>query len=770
MLIFKFIEYKRMHHLGSERIKEVINYLQENQIQFEWLDDCNITHFDDYCSYYLLIEKKVLYVCSIGEADGEKAEYFFSSLLKAGKNYSSTSVKLTFVMDATGLYNMPHSARKEVNFFDLKFREYWQEVIFIYQGIAKVILDMYELHKPEHLVGMRKVPDLQYALDTALKREHKNIDEALEEKELSAMNQKELIEVIQKLKSEREKEKNSWDQQLHQLFGAISNLSWDSRASTSLSEIEKENPFAPIYGVLNNSISDYNEMKNELQRLKNEFHQNLSHELGETLHQEASLRAIFDSLDSILWYIDKNYVLISFNKNFLEHVKSSFGFVPEVGMNLLNQPQLAGKYESIKERVEIALKGKEATYNDKYYEGDKIVKVIASKVFPVMVDGEILGLACLSNDITESYFTKERVNNSEKLLASVNQHISEAIYRTSSDRGMVYINEAFMNMFGFESKNELYNFEDLTKLYTNPNDRKKILHLLETKKKFTNVEVLFKRKNGETFTGLISSMLTVGEDGVTYFDGAIRDVTAIKSAQQKLKNQNIQLKKLNSELDSFVYSASHDLKAPLSSVRGLINLAKNEKEKDKLSYYLDLIDTSITKLDNFIQDIINLSRNSRQAIIKEEIDFNELVNETFSNFKYLPNFDKIEKVVTIDPSIQFYSDKRRLLIIFNNLVSNSIRYYNPSANTPFIKINIEKEGNQTMISVADNGVGIEKQYLKKIFEMFFRASESSNGSGIGLYIVKETIDKLKGKVSVKSEPGIGSIFQIKLPNQLPVES
>ncbi len=752
-----------MHQLGSEKIQEIANYLQENQIPFELLDDCNITHFEDYCSYYILINKRILYACPIGEVDGHKAELFFQSLLKAGKSYSTPPAKLTFIMDATELYNMPRSARKEIDFFDLKLREQWFKVVYIYQGIAKTILDMYQHHKPEHLVGIKKMPDLKYALKHSLNYLNTAKNEFLDEQNLEKLNKSELIEVIHQLKEEKNIQTDHWDKQLNKLYQTISNLSWDSGNTVSLNEVESNDSLAPIYGILNNSISDYNEMKIELNNLKKDFYHNVSLKIGETYYQEASLRAIFDSLDAILWYIDKDYNLISLNKNFSEHIKSNFGFEPEVGLNIMEHSAFAEKYDSIRERVKIALNGNEASYVDKYTEAGEVVKVVASKIFPVSVNNEIIGIACLSNDITESYFTKERVKNSEKLLASVNQHISEAIYRTSSEHGLVYVNDAFLNIFGFESKEDLYKNEDLTKFYARPKDRKKIIRLLETKKKFTNVEVLYKKKNGDTFTGLISSMLTIEENGVAYYDGAIRDVTAIKVAQQKLKNQNIQLKKLNSELDSFVYSASHDLKAPLSSVRGLINLAQKEDDKQKLDHYLELIDKSITKLDDFIKDIINLSRNSRQVIVKEPVDFRQLVEETFNNFKYLPDFNKIEKIIEVDPEIVFNSDKRRLMVMFSNLISNSIRYYNPYATSPYIKVIIKSKGGNLNISITDNGVGIPNQYLKKIFEMFFRASESSNGSGIGLYIVKETIDKLKGKITVNSEVGVGSSFNITLP-------
>ncbi len=192
-----------------------------------------------------------------------------------------------------------------------------------------------------------------------------------------------------------------------------------------------------------------------------------------------------------------------------------------------------------------------------------------------------------------------------------------------------------------------------------------------------------------------------------------------------------------------------------------------EKDEEKISNYLDLVDKSINKLDNFIKDIVDLSRNARQEVQSELIDFKEIINDTLENYKYLDNYDKIIKTVNIESKEVFYSDKRRLKVIFNNLISNAIRYYNPYIDDPFVDIYIKTEPKKVSIKISDNGLGIENQYLKKIFDMFFRASNNSKGTGIGLYIVKETIQKVNGKIRVDSEVEKGTTFTVIIPNLKP---
>ena len=244
----------------------------------------------------------------------------------------------------------------------------------------------------------------------------------------------------------------------------------------------------------------------------------------------------------------------------------------------------------------------------------------------------------------------------------------------------------------------------------------------------------------------------------------IEDITELKKSQFRLIDKNRDLQKVNSELDSFVYRVSHDLRAPLTSILGLISLMKIETSHDKVSEYIDLQERSILKLDLFIKEIINLSRNSRLGITVGKIDFDELLNEIFEGQNYNKAAEKVNRICVIEEDISFYTDRQRLSIILNNLISNSLKYISPHKEEPFVELNVYSEGNNCVIEVSDNGIGISEVYIPKIFKMFFRATQDFNGSGLGLYIVKETIEKLKGKITVKSKMRYGTTFKVVLPN------
>jgi PAS domain S-box-containing protein len=245
--------------------------------------------------------------------------------------------------------------------------------------------------------------------------------------------------------------------------------------------------------------------------------------------------------------------------------------------------------------------------------------------------------------------------------------------------------------------------------------------------------------------------------------GTYEDVTKRKQVEKKLYEQNTALQKLNAELDNFVYRASHDLRAPLMSVLGLAQLMKLTEEREKQFEYLELIVKSIGKLDAFIKDIIDFSRNSRMAVEKDEIKFKELFDEVFENFHYMPFASSIRKVLNIKEKDLFFSDSRRLRVVFNNLISNSIKYCNTHKNA-FISVNLSFVGNQAVVEIEDNGQGIGQEHLEKIFDIFYRANESSSGSGLGLYIVKECLQKLNGNITVWSELGKGTKFKLVIPS------
>lgn len=480
------------------------------------------------------------------------------------------------------------------------------------------------------------------------------------------------------------------------------------------------------------------------------------------ISKEANLRAILENKDIAIWQINAKYELIEFNQLFNKSFKNLFGVDLAQGMNMIDIT-MAKKYNTEwKFFYDKGLLGENCKHITLFFYPEEQREITLEIVFyPIVRNNKVVGVSVFATNITMQLEAEEKIRTNEELLSSINQNIREGIYRSTSDGRMIYVNLSFAKMFGYDSAEQILAVNPIS-FYYNPADRQKFYDSID--KKENTQELFFKRKDGTTFWGLESGSIAKKENGVIIFDGAIRDISESKEVRKQMEDQNEELLKINTELDRFVYSASHDLKAPLSSIMGLITISKLETNPTIISNYLDMINTSVHKLDRFIKDIISYSRNSRLELEHNLIDFQQLIRDTFGDLEYLENSRKIDKRIFVNIEAPFYTDLSRLSVLMNNLVSNAVIYSNPNQDAPFIEIKVSLHAKNVVIEVKDNGQGIPEEHQKSIFKMFYRASQNSKGSGLGLYIVKETIEKLKGRISVHSEMGVGSVFTIEIPN------
>jgi signal transduction histidine kinase len=228
----------------------------------------------------------------------------------------------------------------------------------------------------------------------------------------------------------------------------------------------------------------------------------------------------------------------------------------------------------------------------------------------------------------------------------------------------------------------------------------------------------------------------------------------------KIKNNN--LEKTNAELDRFLYSTSHDLRSPLLSIMGLVNIARNETADAVVRKYLTMMEDRVNRLDLFIKDIIDYSRNTRTGVNREIFSVHQLIDEVMQNFQFLDGASSIDFQSEILVN-EVFADRGRIAVILNNLISNSIKYHRIDRTIPWVKISIHHSDNKLIIVVADNGQGIHPDRVDKIFDMFYRGTERSQGSGLGLDIVKEAIEKMSGTVRVESIEHEGTAFYITIP-------
>lgn len=337
--------------------------------------------------------------------------------------------------------------------------------------------------------------------------------------------------------------------------------------------------------------------------------------------------------------------------------------------------------------------------------------------------------------------------------------------------GIRHINGSFQELMGLPP--EQHNIPDF-EAFIHPDDlleyrrhREELLH-----GQYDNylMEMRCVRTNQQTRCISMSVSAIRNEEGkVIATLRMLDDITQQKQAQEEIKQRNLALEKMNRELDAFVYTVAHDIRAPLASLKGLIQLIKGEKDPTTIESYGKLQEVCVNRLDSFIQEIADYSRNKKSALKIEEIDVDQMIREVFDQHKYMIHErGKVHFELKACSHRKLFSDPGRLGIVLNNLISNAIRYSDDSKARKFVRIEVQDVGEDAIeIKIIDNGIGIAQEHLERIFEMFYRISNNIEGTGMGLYIVKETVEKIQGKILVDSVQGKGTTFVLELKNLQP---
>ena len=410
-------------------------------------------------------------------------------------------------------------------------------------------------------------------------------------------------------------------------------------------------------------------------------------------------------------------------------------------------------------RVNKAMSG-EATsvIEEKYVRLDGQIINVEVSSHPFMFENEP-AVQVIVKDITSRRKAEKAIKKTENLFSQLFQSSPMAIVMLNEKGKVVQTNKGFEDLFGYtiqelEGK-ELNQFIVPDSLEAEGND----INTLITSYQVIRLETNRIRRDGSYLSVIIYGVPIRQDDATIGIFGMYIDITGQKRLAEELQIRN-------TELDNFVYKVSHDLRAPLSSIRGLVNLAQLPGNNDNPKDYLKLVGQKIEQLDHFIGDVLSHSKNLKLELKIGIVNFQKIVEKTFADLSYLDGTGKLQKEIVIQGD-SFYGDSWRMEEIFRNLVSNAIKYRKLDSTIPRIAISIMITRKAVEINFGDNGIGIDPANLSKIFEMFYRASLQSDGSGLGLYIVKNAVDKLGGRVTAQSQLGQGTTFMITLPNQYP---
>jgi PAS domain S-box-containing protein len=364
-------------------------------------------------------------------------------------------------------------------------------------------------------------------------------------------------------------------------------------------------------------------------------------------------------------------------------------------------------------------------------------------------------------DITDKKRSEEIIKTSEQKYKHFFQNSLIGIMRVrKSDLEVLEINQKGLDILALKEKKR---HMKMTDSFKDEEEKINFLNLLREKELIEEYEAKFERWD-ESETWVSISALEIETEDTAYYDIIFRDIS-------EFKENLVELQRLNFELDNFVYHASHDIRSPLRSLMGLIDILKTETRPGEIRKIIDMITGSINRLDKFVVDLLAMSRDNRQQDPDTvPINFMVEVNNSITNFHHVYTTKNLEIRTKIIQWYPFHSDLTKIRIILNNLISNSIKYReNLEEGFSYINITIETSEKEAKIVIEDNGEGIPKDKLQKIFDMFYRASENSEGSGLGMYIVKNVIKKLNAKIDVQSKEGEGTKFTLHVPNSYKIE-
>ncbi|NQY67907.1 MAG: PAS domain S-box protein, partial [Flavobacteriales bacterium] len=414
--------------------------------------------------------------------------------------------------------------------------------------------------------------------------------------------------------------------------------------------------------------------------------------------------------------------------------------------------------ESFKQMLETK-KNIEVTYRIKNIQTEKYIWIREISNPVVNENGEITFYHGSTRDVTENVEKEKELSEANERFQSILEAANDAIIISDQEGIIIMWNRGAEVIYGFTKEQVIGENVKIILPGKHAN-----IHIPgkgynpEKDKHFdaegTTYESIGLRKNGEKFDLEVSVTRWKVKDNILYCE-IIRDISDRKNDRRKLESAN-------RELETFIYKASHDLKGPLANSIGLVNIAKTELPTGKLSETFDYISASLSKLEHVLDDL------QQVALIKQH-------QLNYSSFELNKSFDSVinflqEKLDSNNISVEVSSniesittDKNLLHIVLTNVIKNSIQYRNPSVRNPHVIITAIEIENKIQISIEDNGLGIPEENRPTVFDMFIKANTLSTGTGLGLYMVQNAVNLLKGQIVLESEENKNTLVKLTLP-------
>lgn len=473
---------------------------------------------------------------------------------------------------------------------------------------------------------------------------------------------------------------------------------------------------------------------------------------------EGHLKTLINSSKQILFLLDKEMAIMALNKLAEAVVMKHRGVRPVVGQSILEfleNEDAQGLSEIFKE----VLEGRSVHLTREIYLPNKLRRWFEVNLFPVEDEHtHINHVVFCAEDITDRKQAEEKLKELENNFKSIFTQVAVGVIISTLKDEVIQANKRFYDLIEY-TKEE---FEEIQHIgVTHPEDKEKTLQytedLISGKTDYYSHEKRYVTKSGRIVWVYFTATVVKNLQGKPkHIISVAQDITLRKTAEQELLYKK-------SELDTFVYRASHDLRGPVASLMGLYNIVKVEFAHDKNAIaYFEHYNSSVMRLHTVLQNLIDLTKIKESETKLTQVDIKELIGTCMNTMKNLPDYHRIHFDISVDFDFKVFVDSKKFKTIIKNLVENSIIYATPESNA-FVKIHVSYQENVLKIEVSDNGRGIDPRIQSKVFNMFFRGTEKSKGSGLGLYIVKNAVEKLNGSIQLTSKLNEGTKFSVYIP-------
>ncbi|WP_158607162.1 PAS domain S-box protein [Pontibacter oryzae] len=401
---------------------------------------------------------------------------------------------------------------------------------------------------------------------------------------------------------------------------------------------------------------------------------------------------------------------------------------------------------------------------------------------PIKENGVPVGTVIEVRDVTHEKKAQQEIIDSAERFKMLLEALPQLSWTADAQGNLDYINDRWVKVYSSEDP-AIYGLGTswINSVYEDDKEQanEAWLNAVTTG---TNYETLFriKTKNGGPRWHLVRALPLRDRDGrVVKWFGTSTDIheqrltlenlaqaqAQLEKANEELSNKNVELTRTNSDLDNFIYTASHDLRAPVTNLEGLLQALEEEmgEPSESVKPLLGMMDKAIVRFKRTIEDLTDISKTQRSIDdVTEKINLGELLEEVKESISELikKNNACIESDFSAVPIINF--PHKNLRSIVYNLVSNAIKYSSPDRQA-IVQVSTEQVDGQVRLRVQDNGLGVDMKQLDQLFAMFKRLHDHVEGSGIGLYIVKRIVENANGHIDVQSELGKGTTIDVYLP-------